>query len=41
MRGTRLYSQYKHHLLPFIDKAHVAYIPTGTVLGLSARRSCN
>jgi GTP cyclohydrolase I len=33
--NIELYSLCDHHLLPFIGKAHVAYIPTGKVLGLS------
>jgi len=36
LRGIPLYSVCEHHLLPFIGKAHVAYIPRGgRVTGLS------
>ena len=35
VRDIELYSMCEHHMLPFIGKAHVAYLPKGKVLGLS------
>ncbi|AYN94505.1 MULTISPECIES: GTP cyclohydrolase I FolE [Pseudomonas] len=35
VKNIELYSLCEHHMLPFIGKAHVAYMPSGKVLGLS------
>ncbi len=35
VRDIEFYSLCEHHMLPFMGRAHVAYIPDGKVLGLS------
>lgn len=35
IKDIELYSMCEHHMLPFVGRCHIAYLPSGKVLGLS------